>query len=151
MVDFKYKYKKTQYSSLVIQGEAILNSREVDRTPDYRTTIPSFVVNDINTIGAFIYFDYLFEKQFSVGAKYDFTYGIVDDSPAYNTLSNDDKNKTSGYSAWIGYYPVEETLALRFGIQYLTFSYADGTQRDGETTLKLQMLFSLGPHKAHPF
>jgi hypothetical protein len=51
----------------------------------------------------------------------------------------------------VWYYPFEETLALRIGVQHLMFSYADGTERDGETTINLQLIFSLGPHKAHPF
>ena len=149
--DFKYKYKPDTYTSLTVQGEFLSNYRQVIRAVrEYYPKQPGVLIT-INTFGTYLYFDYQFDKIFSVGAKYDFTYGIIDDAPSYNTLSNDDKNKTSGYSVWFGYYPVEETLALRFGVQYLTFSYADGTTRDGETTLKLQMLFSLGPHKAHPF
>ena len=144
-IDFKYKHEQNQYSALTIQGEALLNNRQVVRTQGMGINSPIENLNTINTFGAFIYFDYKFEKQFSVGAKYDFTYGIIGDAPSTNTLSNDDKNKTSGYSAWLGYYPVEETLALRLGVQYLTFSYSDGTSRDGETTLRLQMIFSLGP------
>ena len=66
-------------------------------------------------------------------------------------MANDEKNKTQGISGWFGYYPVEETLALRFGVEHLMFTYDDETNRDGGTTLKLQMIFSLGPHKAHPF
>ncbi len=116
-----------------------------------RDAIGLDVQEDINTFGAFIYMDYQFNKIFSVGAKYDFTYGIIGDEPNYNTLANDDQNKTSGIEGWFGYYPFEETLALRLAVQHLMFSYADGTERDGETTINLQLIFSLGPHKAHPF
>ena len=150
-LDFKYKYKPDGYTSLTVQGEAIINHRDVLRTDGFGFDSEIEKLVTITTPGVFIFADYQFDKQFSVGAKYDFTYGIIDDAPLFNTRSNDDKNKTFGYSAWIGYYPVEETLALRFGVQHLSFSYADGTNRDGETTLKLQMIFSLGPHKAHPF
>ncbi len=71
--------------------------------------------------------------------------------PGYNTLSNDDKNNTQGLTAWFGYYPVEHTLAFRLNVQHLFYNYTDGTQRDGSTNITLQMIFSLGPHKAHPF
>jgi hypothetical protein len=66
-------------------------------------------------------------------------------------LANDDKNKTTGLEAWFGYYPFEETLALRLGLQHLMFNQADGNERDAETIINLQLIFSLGPHKAHPF
>jgi len=146
-LDFKYKYRPDSYTSFTIQGEALLNRRNVLRTDDFGLDVQE----DINTFGAFIYLDYHFNKIFSVGAKYDFTYGIIGDELNYNTLANDDQNKTSGIEGWLGYYPFEETLALRLGVQHLMFSYADGTERDGETTINLQLIFSLGPHKAHPF
>ena len=66
-------------------------------------------------------------------------------------IMNDDKNNTQGIEGWISYYPVEETIAFRLGLQHLMFNYDDGTNRDGETTIKLQLIFSLGPHKAHLF
>lgn len=146
-LDFKYKYRADAYSSFVFQGEALLNSRDVLKPVDEI----SFSQNKINTFGVFVYFDYQFAKQFSIGIKYDFTYGIIGDEPGYATLSNDDQNKTQGISGWFGFYPVEETLAFRLGAENLFFNYVDGTARDSETTIKLQMIFSLGPHKAHPF
>lgn len=144
--DFKYKYKPDSYTSLIIQGEAILNHRDVVRGNE---SVP--LIETISTYGAFIYFDYQFIKQFSVGLKYDFTYGIIGDDYSATTLSNDDLNKTSGIEGWIGYYPVEETLAFRLGTQYLFYNLADGMSKDGNTTITLQMIFSLGPHKAHQF
>ncbi len=150
-LDFKFKYRPDDYTALTIQGETILNHRDVLR--DGAIGINSLMqsLQTINTYGAFIYVDYLFEKMYSFGAKYDYTNGIVDDVPGYNTLSNDDKNNTQGLTAWFGYYPVEHTLAFRLDVQHLFYNYADGAQRDGSTNITLQMIFSLGPHKAHPF
>ena len=145
-IDFKFKYKPDSYTSLVIQGEAILNNRDVIRGTD---TEP--LVETISTFGAFIYFDYQFIKQFSIGVKYDFTYGIIGDDYSASTLSNDDVNKTQGIEGWIGYYPVEETLAFRLSTQYLFYSLSEGMSKDGNTSITLQMIFSLGPHKAHQF
>ena len=145
-LDIKFKYKPDGYTSLVIQGEAILNHRDV-----IRGTATEPAIQTISTYGAFIYFDYQFIKQFSVGAKYDFTYGVIGDDYSATTLSNDDLNKTSGIEGWIGYYPVEETLAFRLSTQYLFFNLADDMTKEGETTITLQMVFSLGPHKAHQF
>ncbi len=145
-LDFKYKYKPDGYTSLVIQGEALVNNRDV-----IRGTESEPAVETITTYGAFIYFDYQFLKQFSVGAKYDFTYGVIGDDYSYNTLSNDDMNKTNGLEYWIGYYPIEETLALRLSAQNLIFDLANNMSKPTETTITLQLLFSLGPHKAHQF
>jgi len=145
-LDFKYKYKPDGYTSLVIQGEGILNHRDVIRGTEIEP-----VVETITTYGAFIYFDYQFIKQFSIGAKYDYTFGVIGDDYSASTLSNDGSNKTSGIEGWIGYYPVEETLAFRLSTQYLFFNLADNMTKDGETTITLQMIFSLGPHKAHQF
>jgi hypothetical protein len=146
-LDFKFKHRPDSYRSLIIQGEALWNRRNVLRTDGNGLDFQE----SINTFGAFIYVDYQFNKIFSIGAKYDFTYGIIGDKPYYNTLANDDVNKTMGIEGWFGYYPFEETLALRLGVQNISFNYADGTERDAETTINLQLIFSLGPHKAHPF
>ena len=150
-LDFKLKYKPDSYTALTVQGEGLINSRDVFRQGDVGVNIPIEKSEKINTFGGFIFIDYFFNKQFSVGAKYDFSYGIVGDERSLSSLSNDDKNTTSGISGWLGYYPIEETLALRLGIQNLSFKYDDGTSRDSEMQVTLQMLFSLGPHKAHPF
>lgn len=150
-LDFKLKYKPDSYTALIVQGEGLINNRQVFRQGDVGINIPVEKTEKINTLGGFIFIDYLFSKQFSVGAKYDFTYGIIGDEPSFTSLSNDNKNKTQGISGWFGYYPIEETLAFRLGVQNLSFKYYDGTSRDSETKVTLQMLFSLGPHKAHPF
>jgi len=78
-------------------------------------------------------------------------YGVIGDDYSATTLSNDDLNTTSGIEGWIGFYPVEETLAFRLSTQYLFFNLDDDMTKDGETTITLQMVFSLGPHKAHQF
>ena len=150
-LDFKFKYRPDDYTALTIQGETILNHRDVMREGVVGINSPIQNLQTINTYGAFVFVDYLFEKMYSFGVKYDYTNGIADDVPGFNTLSNDDKNNTQGLTAWFGYYPVEHTLAFRLNVQHLIYNYADGTSRDGSTNITLQMIFSLGPHKAHPF
>ncbi len=150
-LDFKFKYSPTAYSVLTIQGEGLLNNRDVPRIPVMGIDYTLASVQKINNAGAFIYADYKFEKQFSFGIKYDYTAGIFGSAPTFLSLANDDKNSTQGIEAWFSYYPVEETSVVRLGIQNLMYHYADGTNRNNETTIKLQFLFSLGPHKAHPF
>lgn len=150
-LDFKYKYRPDEYTSLTIQGEGLWNHRDVARFDLSGGFHRYDLKKKINTFGAFLYFDYLFLKQFSTGAKYDFTYGIPGDFPYDFTLSNDDLNKTHGISAWFSYYPFEERLALRLEVQHLIFKIPISLPRDSESKLTLRMLFSLGPHKAQQF
>jgi hypothetical protein len=146
-IDLKYKYRPDSYTALTVQGEALWNYRDVLR----KNELDLDSEEQINTFGAFIYIDYRFNRIFSIGLKYDFTYGIIGDELNFNTLANDDINKTTGLEGWLGYYPIEETLALRLGVQHLMFNYSGEAKRDDETTINLQLIFSLGPHKAHPF
>ena len=146
-LDFKFKYTPDSYTVLTIQGEGLLNNRDARR---YDLTGKP-VMGRITNSGTFIYADYKFQKQFSFGVKYDYTAGIIGSEPTFYTLSNDDKNSTQGIETWFSYYPVEETSVVRLGLQHLFFNYGNGTDSPAETTIKLQFLFSLGPHKAHPF
>jgi hypothetical protein len=150
-LDFKYKFVPDIYTALTIQGEGLVNYRDVPRDGNPGLNSSKQVINTITNYGYFLSVDYSFNKQFSIGAKYDFTYGIIGDEPTFSSLANDNENTTRGMYFWIGYYPVEETLALRLEVERLLFNYKNGMARDPETTLTLQLLFSLGPHKAHPF
>ena len=150
-LDFKYKYAPDSYTALTIEGEGLLNHRDVSRIVQIGVDRTTADKEKISNGGAFVFIDYKFEKQFSLGVKYDNTAGIVGDAPTFSTLANDDKNATQGIEGWISYYPVEETTVLRLGLQHLMFSSGDGINRDPQTTITLQFLFSLGPHKAHPF
>jgi len=150
--DFKYKYRPDQYTSLTIQGGGLWNHRDALRDySNFGALISLLNQKSIDTFGGYIYLDYVFKKQFSVGLKYDYTNGIIGDDPSFFTLSNDDQNHTQGIEGWIGFYPVEHTLVFRLNVQHLTFSFASAQIKEPETTITLQMIFSLGPHKAHPF
>lgn len=150
-LDFKFKYSPDAYSVLTIQGEGLLNNRDITRIPLPGIDFTLAAIQKLNNAGAFVYADYKFDKQFSIGIKYDYTAGIVGSAPSFFLLANDDRNFTQGIEGWFSYYPVEETSVVRLGLQNLFYHYANNIQRDNETTIKLQFLFSLGPHKAHPF
>lgn len=139
--DFKYKYKPSMYTSLVLQGEYLYNTRpaaENQAFTPFRNAAGAPETRTINSSGMYLYADYQFFKLFSVGARYDWS-----ETP----YSSDDR--ASSVSVFAGYYPVEETLGLRLEYQHLkTETPAASTQVN---TIALQVLFSLGPHKAHPF
>jgi hypothetical protein len=140
-VDFKYKFRPDSYTSLVVQGEYLTNFRKGRQdgslTP-FRDAAGNQEERTIATSGLYLFADYRFQKAYSVGARYDWS---------ASPYSADDVAR--GIAVFAGFYPVEETLGLR--LEYTN----TWTTVSGHTTsvngIALQLLFSLGPHKAHPF
>jgi len=139
--DFKYKYRASMYTSLVLQGEYLYNTRSAAQNQALVPFVNAAGIPEtrtINSSGMYIYTDYQFFKLFSIGARYDWS-----ESP----YSKDDK--ATGVSVFAGYYPVEETLGLR--LEYQNLKTETPAASTTVNTIVLQVLFSLGPHKAHPF
>ncbi len=140
-LDGKYKYRPSAYTSLVVQGEYLLNTRKASEdaslTP-FTDATGSPVTKTITTSGLYLYADYQFLKIYSAGARFDWS-----QSP----YSADDK--AHAVSVFLGYYPVEETLGVRLHYQNTVTELPTGSQ--SVNSIILQVLFSLGPHKAHPF
>jgi len=136
--DFKYKLRSSAYTSLVIQGEYLLNVRHAGQNRDLQPFLDAQgapVDRSLTTSGLYIFADYQFFKIFSVGARYDWS-----ETP----YSSDDK--ATAVAIFAGYYPVEETLGVRMQYQHTMPQGVPPVNQVG-----LQVLFSLGPHKAHPF
>lgn len=139
--DFKYKYKPSMYTSFVLQGEYLYNTRSAaqdQRRVPFLTPAGSPETRTINSSGMYMYADYQFFKLYSIGVRYDWS-----EAP----YSKDDK--ATGISVFAGYYPVEETLGLR--LEYQQLKTETPAASASVNTIALQVLFSLGPHKAHPF
>lgn len=139
--DFKYKYRPSMYTSLVVQGEYLYNTRAAGQTPAgelYVNAIGEPATQTLTSSGLYIYADYQFFKLWSIGARYDWS-----QSP-YSRA-----DRASGAAVFAGYYPVEETLGVRCEYQYVRTE--NPLESKAVNTIALQVLFSLGPHKAHPF
>ena len=140
-LDLKYKYRPDSYTSLVVQGEFLHNMREASQDRELQQFVDvdgNPVRRSITTSGLYLYTDYQFMKVYSAGARFDWT-----ESP----YSKD--NRAMGGAVFLGYYPVEETLGLRLEYQHTKTELSGASQ--SVNTISLQALFSLGPHKAHPF
>jgi hypothetical protein len=135
-VDFKYKWKPGAYTSLVLQGEALFNSRKILVGPDARGR-RSF--QTVTSGGFYVFADLQFNKVFTIGARYDWS-----QSPYTNS------DKAEGGAVFIGYYPVEETAAFRLQFQHVR-STQSVAERRSINSIALQFVFALGPHKAHLF
>lgn len=129
-VEFKYKWKPDSYTSWTIQGEGLFNARTI------RSAGGSA---DVESAGWFLLADHQFQKVYSSGIRLDWS-----QSP----YASDDR--AWGGVVWFGYYPVEETLAFRLQWRH-TITESPWASRTSVNTLALQVLFSLGPHRAHPF
>ncbi|MGH7455283.1 MAG: hypothetical protein ACRENG_28270, partial [bacterium] len=92
----------------------------------------------IHSAGLYFYADYQFKKIYSIGGRFDWSQA---------PYSKDDK--AEAFAVFLGYYPVEETLGLRLHYQHTKTELPDGSE--SVNLIALQVLFSLGPHKAHPF
>jgi hypothetical protein len=133
--DLKYKYRPDMYTSLVIQGEFLYNMRNAGQDADFNQF---GVVKKINSYGLYGFIDYQFLKIYSIGIRYDLS------QTPYSTT-----DKIHAGSVFLGYYPVEETLGFRLHYQH-TRSLEPGVT-EYVNFIGLQAVFSLGPHKAHPF
>jgi hypothetical protein len=126
-LDVKYKWKPDAYTALTCQGEILLNSRRLDAG------------STVSSTGLFVIADYQFQKIFSLGTRYDFS-----EAP----YSQDDR--ASAIALFFGYYPVEETAVVRLQFQH-TILAPSSVSKTEINSIALQFLFSMGPHKAHPF
>ncbi|MBI3586217.1 MAG: hypothetical protein HY088_03700 [Ignavibacteriales bacterium] len=134
--DFKFKWKPSSYTSLVLQGEALLNTRNVATGTNLRGNL---ITQSLTSSGFYVYGDYQFQKIFTIGTRYDWS-----QSP----YSKEDK--AEAIAIFFGYYPVEETTAFRLQYQH-TRTNVPGTNVLAVNSIALQFMFSMGPHKAHPF
>ncbi len=140
-LDVKYKYKPDMYTSLVVQGEFLLNRRRASQDREFNQFLDANgnpEVRRVSTAGMYLYADYQFMKTYSIGARFDWS-----QSP----YSSDDRARA--IAVFFGYYPVEETLGIRVQYQNTRVETTVGSQ--SVNSIGLQVLFSLGPHKAHPF
>lgn len=140
-LDFKYKFRPSSYTSLVVQGEYLVNSRKGRRDASlapFRDARGNAEERTITSSGFYLFADYRFLKSYGIGVRVD---------RSASPYSRDDVAR--GIAVFLGYYPVEETLGLR--LEYAnTVTEAPGGST-GVNSIALQILFSLGPHKAHPF
>lgn len=140
-LDFKYKFKPDMYTSLVLQGEYLFNTRKASQDKELHQFLDEEgnpKRTSINSSGFYLYGDYQFLKTYSIGGRFDWS-----QSP----YSKDEKARA--FALFFGYYPVEETLGLR--LQYQNRQDKSPGFSQSVNSLALQIIFSLGPHKAHPF
>lgn len=166
-VDFKFKQKWSDYTSLSLIGELIYNKRDY-----HYETVTGHITESRSNMGGFAAVDLQFHKRFNIGGKFDYTpgildaqeevdYGYVPDEEFNNTpvARYDEENSTTAFTFFTGFMLMEETTLIRLAATYMQFDIKDPSylnnsallEKDDEYTIALQIVWSLGPHKPHDF
>ena len=125
-VDFKYKWCPNKYRSLVWQNELLRKSPSIH-------TEEGEVEEHHEIITAYSMLNYKFNKVWNVGA-------IVD----YSSDMEEAMYHSEGL--FLGFSPVEETTVFRVFLKQ-----AHHGDHNPGLLVQAQLLWSLGPHKAHKF
>jgi hypothetical protein len=121
-LDLKSKIHPSTTSVLTLSAEWMQRKDERFAMPDEKRN------------GFLVYGDYKFHERWNTGLIYD----------QYESAMNEGTNKT--IKAFGGFSVLEETTLFR-----LSFEHFMPEQGDPVNTIMLQLVFSMGPHKAHQF
>ncbi len=137
--DFKYKWRPNKYRSITLQWEAIFNRRQlIHGEHDHGAETGhsnAAEMETVNTFGVFGFANFQFRQRWNVGAKAEWLQAPV---------SKDEKYLA--YSIFAGFAPMEETSVIR-----LLLAREQHPGEDAVNKALVQVIFSLGPHKAHVF
>ncbi len=162
-VDAKFKQKWSDYQSLTVQGELIGRRSE--------TADESGGFGHVTTVGGLVFFDFQFRKRYNIGLMLERTPGVFDngaedyDPGPPEELNNtphavfDAENRTQSITVFGGFSLLEETTVIRLFSRFTSFDIKAPsrlvntglTAKRSETTVGVQLLWSLGPHKPHEF
>jgi hypothetical protein len=127
--DFKFRWRPDTYRSFNFIAEALYGDREVEHHEEE-------TVENVSAWGAFSAAELRFRKKYDAGVYVDWT----QDAYVLDT-------ETTASGCYIGFMPVEETA--RFSLVY---RHEESDLYDGSSdSATFQVLWSLGPHKPHPF
>jgi len=132
--DFKYRWAPDKYRSLTVQGEWIRSEREVLHEDDPDAGGPE--IERVDSTGYFAFLDWRLRQRWNLGAIVERT-GLAEEA--------DVTVERAGLFA--GFALMEETTMVR-----LLLRRTDGDEfPEPFNEAILQLVFSLGPHKAHWF
>jgi hypothetical protein len=135
--DFKYRWAPDKYRSLTIQGEWIRSERDV--LHHHEEAEPGEEEHEVERIsgdGFFLFADWRFAQAWNAGAIVERT----DDA-------EEEGVSTTRVGAFAGFQVMEETTMIRLLLRRTDNDEAVAPYNEAV----LQLIFSLGPHKAHWF
>jgi hypothetical protein len=127
--DVKTKIALSPTVSAMAQAEVVY------KHADHRDTAGSAIATTENRAGFYAFANFLFQAHYNAGFLYE------------QYQSADDASRTDrGVKPFIGFAVLEESTILRLAYEYF-IPYSG----KASNTIELQLLFSMGPHKAHLF
>lgn len=167
--DIKYKLKFSDYNSLTIMGEFMLNKRDALVEDEI---LMEHYKTDFSNYGYWASIDYQFNKRYNIGFKFerspgifdameDNDYGYIIDEEENNTpiARYDEDNYTNSFTFFTGFMLMEETTLIRLAVNYNKYNVENEeflrnsmrVENDNEMSVAVQVVWSLGPHKPHNF
>ena len=138
--DVKYRWAPNRYRSLTLQGEWIRSQRDVlHHHPDQALNLQGEEDHELERLtanGFYAFFDWRFAQRFNLGA-------------IAERFDHPEEEGVTGRRAGLfaGFQVMEETTMVR-----LLLRRTDGSEQEKPVREAiLQLVFSLGPHKAHWF
>jgi hypothetical protein len=129
--DAKAKLWRSAGAYLVLQGELL----RLDRQDASWSEGAGYTENRVTTAGGYLFADYHWARRYNAGVSYErFREPIRAGDAAH------------GFGAFAGYALMDETLLVRW--VYDRFKPRTGEET---STVRLHVIYSMGPHKAHQF
>lgn len=137
-VDAKAKLWTSPRSYLLLQAEALRLDRQ---DAAYDTLAGGWERLDTEGWGWYAFADYNFGPRWNLGASYE-----------RYALGDPDGGHDQAFGLFAGLSLMEETTAFRLSWErYQAGAAAGEPEPDAVNTIRLRMIFAMGPHKAHQF
>jgi len=141
-IDFKYRWRPSAYTSFNLLIESLYGEREIaahdgeEHPTDAGEDAHEHANETVTAWGAFSAAEFQFRRKYDIGLYYDWTQdAFVQDAG------------TKAYGGYFGFMPVEDTARFSLVYRLEESDFYEGTGH----SLTFQVLWSLGPHKPHPF
>lgn len=137
--DLKAKLFTGTDAFFLVQGEVLRLDREV---AGWDETAGTYTKASVKPIGGYLFLDYNWANRYDAGVSYE-----------RFQQPRSDKTWDAAFGAFAGLWLMEETTGFRLEYhRFMPGTPVDVTESpDAVNSLRLRVIFSMGPHKAHQF
>lgn len=124
---------------LLLQGEVLQLDRE---EAGWDETAGAYTKASVKPLGGYLFADYNWAKRYDAGVSYE-----------RFQQPTAEKTWDAAFGAFVGLWLMEETTAFRLEYHRFMPGTPEGATEtpDAVNSLRLRVIFSMGPHKAHQF
>ena len=137
--DAKLKLWTSDNSNLLVQAELLHMTRD---EAGWDSTTAAYTKARVTPTGGYLFANFTWKARYNAGASYERF-----QSPTASAATG------QAVGAFVGLALMEETTLFRLGIEHFMAGHAAGSirPRPAVNTIRLGVIFSMGPHKAHQF